>query len=120
MTPKRVGRIVSAIGERANVVVNKQDGKFASAHDLRRAFGTRWAAKVMPAMLKELMRHSSIETTLRYYVEFDADTLVRKLRTDVELAVREGRISYAESGRLLEFYEEGLHGYTYLEDPKER
>ena len=39
--------------------------------------------------------------------------------TDVELAVREGRISYEESGRLLEFYEEGLHGYTYLEDPKE-
>jgi arginine decarboxylase len=54
------------------------------------------------------------------YVEFDADTLVRKLRTDVETAVREGRISYAESGRLLEFYEDGLHGYTYLEDPKER
>ena len=54
------------------------------------------------------------------YVEFDADTLVRKLRTDVELAVREGRISYEESGRLLEFYEEGLHGYTYLEDPKEK
>ena len=50
------------------------------------------------------------------YVEFDADTLVRKLRHDVELAVREGRIDYEESGRLLEFYEEGLHGYTYLEE----
>ena len=42
----------------------------------------------------------------------------RKLRNDVELAVREGRITYEESGRLLEFYEEGLHGYTYLEEPK--
>ena len=49
-----------------------------------------------------------------------ADELVRKLRNDVELAVREGKISFEESGRLLEFYEEGLHGYTYLEDPKER
>jgi arginine decarboxylase len=54
------------------------------------------------------------------YVEFDADTLVRKLRQDVEVAVREERISYEESGRLLDFYEEGLNGYTYLEDPKER
>ncbi len=54
------------------------------------------------------------------YVEFDADTLVRKLRQDVELAVRGGKISYEESGRLLEFYEDGLDGYTYLEDPKER
>ena len=36
------------------------------------------------------------------------ETLVRKLRHDVELAVREGKISYEESGRLLEFYEDGL------------
>ena len=41
-------------------------------------------------------------------------------RTDVELAVREGRISYEEAGRLLKFYEDGLQGYTYLEDPNER
>jgi arginine decarboxylase len=54
------------------------------------------------------------------YVEFDAETLVRKLRQDVERAVREGKISYEESGRLLEFYEDGLKGYTYFEDPKER
>ena len=52
------------------------------------------------------------------YVEFDAEMLVRKLRHDVEHAVREGKISYEESGRLLEFYEEGLHGYTYLEEPR--
>jgi arginine decarboxylase len=54
------------------------------------------------------------------YVEFDAETLVRKLRHDVELAVRQGKISYEESGRLLQFYEDGLQGYTYLEEPKER
>jgi arginine decarboxylase len=34
--------------------------------------------------------------------------------------MREGRIDVEESGRLLRFYEEGLHGYTYLEDPKEK
>jgi arginine decarboxylase len=53
------------------------------------------------------------------YVEFDADTLLRKLRESVEVSVREGRLNFEESGRLLRFYEDGLHGYTYLEDPNE-
>jgi arginine decarboxylase len=26
-------------------------------------------------------------------------------------------MDFEESGRLLRFYEDGLHGYTYLEDP---
>ena len=34
--------------------------------------GERWAARLMPAQLKELMRHESIETTLRFYVGTDA------------------------------------------------
>ena len=38
-----------------------------------------------------------------------------KLRTDVETAVRAGRVDYEGAGRLLRFYEDGLHGYTYLE-----
>ncbi len=42
------------------------------------------------------------------------------LRRDVETALREGRLTYEESGALLQFYEEGLHGYTYLEDVHER
>jgi arginine decarboxylase len=49
------------------------------------------------------------------YVQFKSDALVASLRRDVETALREGRIGYEESGRLLRFYEEGLHGYTYLE-----
>lgn len=47
--------------------------KYASAHDLRRAFGERWAALIMPAHLQQLMRHESIETTLRYYVGANAE-----------------------------------------------
>ncbi len=50
------------------------------------------------------------------YVEFDSDTLLHRMRVDVEAAVREGRIELEQSGRLLRFYEDGLHGYTYLED----
>jgi integrase len=72
MTPADVGEVVRRIGRKASVVVNKADGKYATAHDLRRAFGTRWAKRVMPAILKRLMRHSSINTTMAYYVDLDA------------------------------------------------
>jgi integrase len=75
----RVSRIISRIGEKANVVVNKEQSKFASAHDLRRAFGARWSSKVTPAVLQKLMRHSSIETTMKFYVDFDANLLGRQL-----------------------------------------
>jgi len=71
LQPAAVGKIVSEIGEAAGVKVNTSPAgrvKFASAHDLRRAFGLRWSRRVMPAVLKELMRHESIETTMRFYV----------------------------------------------------
>ena len=77
LKPNEVSKIVAAIGEAAGVrvYVNPKDPdkvKYASAHDLRRAFGERWAARLMPPQLKELMRHESIETTLRFYVGTDA------------------------------------------------
>jgi hypothetical protein len=46
--------------------------KYASAHDCRRSFGTRWAYRVLPQVLQQLMRHERIETTLAYYVELEA------------------------------------------------
>ena len=75
---RRVSEIISAIGKKAGVVVhvsptNPEKVKYASAHDFRRAFGERWAARVMPKQLQELMRHESIETTLRYYVGRNAE-----------------------------------------------
>lgn len=75
---RRVSEIVSAIGKKAGVVVHVDPTdptkvKYASAHDFRRAFGERWAARVMPKQLQELMRHESIQTTLRYYVGRNAE-----------------------------------------------
>jgi len=52
------------------------------------------------------------------YVQFKSTSLLEQYRKDVELALREGKIGYEESGRLLKFYEDGLHGYTYLENVK--
>jgi arginine decarboxylase len=92
--------------------------------DLHNLFGDTHAVHVSldgggNVVLDAVIKGDTVREVLDY-VEFDPETLVRKLRQDVELAVREGRVTYEESGRLLEFYEEGLHGYTYLEDPKDR
>jgi arginine decarboxylase len=51
------------------------------------------------------------------YVEFDAGLLVQRLRGAIEHAVRDGLICDQQAGRFLRFYEEGLGGYTYLEEP---
>lgn len=79
----RVGKVVSEIGEKAGVKVNTEAHtgrvKYASAHDLRRSFGERWAVQVMPQVLKELMRHESIETTMKYYVGRNAETTAAAL-----------------------------------------
>jgi len=75
-----VSRMVSAIGEKAGVVVDQRTKagetvrKFASAHDLRRAFGQRWSRKLRPQDLQKLMRHASLTTTFAYYVDNDAET----------------------------------------------
>ncbi|MEX2122193.1 MAG: site-specific integrase, partial [Pirellulales bacterium] len=70
-----VARVLSDIGKAAGVKVSTSGKvKFASAHDLRRSFGERWAARVMPQLLMVLMRHESIDTTMRYYVGRNAQT----------------------------------------------
>jgi arginine decarboxylase len=51
------------------------------------------------------------------YVQYSADELIARLRKDVERAVRSGKISLNESRQMLRFYESGLEGYTYLEEP---
>ena len=92
--------------------------------DLHNLFGDTHAVHVSldercNVVLDHVIKGDTVKEVLDY-VEFDAEMLVRKLRHDVEHAVREGRITFEESGRLLEFYEDGLHGYTYLEEPRER
>lgn len=97
MTGKRVSRIITKIGKAAGVVVDRTkkrvkrqtEGKtemvevevlkYASAHDLRRGFGTKWARRCWPATLQKLMRHASINTTMAYYVDLDADAVADEL-----------------------------------------
>jgi arginine decarboxylase len=87
--------------------------------DLHNLFGDTHAVHVSldangEARLDTLIKGDTVREVLDY-VEFDPEMLLQKLRTDVESAVREGRIDYEGAGRLLRFYEDGLHGYTYLE-----
>ena len=79
LTVDMIRPVVSDIGRRAGVVVDKAKGQHATAHDFRRAFGTRWAPRVKPIRLQLLMRHQSIETTLKYCVAEDADDVAADL-----------------------------------------
>src|SRR5215208_132303 len=88
--------------------------------DLHNLFGDTHAVHVSlddngGARLDALIKGDTVREVLDY-VEFDAATLMNRLREDVEHAVREGRMDLEQSGRLLRFYEHGLQGYTYLED----
>nr|WRX36722.1 hypothetical protein [uncultured bacterium] len=84
-TRHTIGPMVSCIGKQAKVVTNQttKNGElvkeFAIAHGLRRSFGARWARMVMPAVLRELMRHKDISTTMHYYVDLDAESTADEL-----------------------------------------
>jgi integrase len=80
---QRAGRMVALFGELARVVVHTDAKtgkvKFASAHDLRRSFGTRWAKRVKTPVLMRLMRHENIQTTMAYYVSLECDEIAEEL-----------------------------------------
>ena len=43
--------------------------------------------------------------------------VLEQMRKDLERAVRAGKISPTEAKKFIQFYESGLNGYTYLEEP---
>jgi arginine decarboxylase len=87
--------------------------------DLHNLFGDTNAVHVLldangAVTLDAVIRGDTVRDVLDY-VQFKSTELAEHFRRDVENAVREGRIGYEESGLLLRFYEDGLNGYTYLE-----
>jgi arginine decarboxylase len=87
--------------------------------DMHNLFGDTHAVHVTldadgGVVLDAVIKGDTVREVLQY-VDFDTNALVAKLRADAETAVREGRMTFEESGRLLKFYEDGLGGYTYLE-----
>ncbi len=91
--------------------------------DLHNLFGDTHAVHVTiggngEAILDAVIQGDTVREVLDY-VQFNAKSLVERYRRDVEAALREGRIGYEDSGRLLRLYVDGLNGYTYLEDETE-
>jgi arginine decarboxylase len=65
--------------------------------------------------LEHVVQGDTVSEVLSY-VEYDRLELVKRMRNLAELAVREGRLTLEASADLMRKYEEGLSGYTYLED----
>lgn len=75
-------KMIIAICRKAGVYTHhrgqgaKREQQPAGAQAFRRAFGERWVRrKIMPQVLQQMMRHEDIETTMRYYVALESETL---------------------------------------------
>lgn len=79
VSENRATKVISMIGRAAGIITDPATGRTATAHDLRRAFAQRWAARLTPIDLQRLMRHASIDTTRAYYTDEDADGLATRL-----------------------------------------
>jgi arginine decarboxylase len=89
--------------------------------DLHNLFGDTNAVHVSldedgEVIVDEFIKGDTVREVLAY-VQYSADELLAKMRKEVEKAVRQSKISLNESRQLLRFYETGLEGYTYLEEP---
>jgi arginine decarboxylase len=91
--------------------------------DLHNLFGDTNAVHVDLNESGEVELHAIIKgdtvSEVLDYVQFKGRDLIDRLQMSVEIAVREGRIDHQQAGRFVKFYEDGLNGYTYLEEPGE-
>jgi integrase len=62
-SPREVSRKFTKLARKAGLKI--------SLHDLRRSFGSRYAAVVPAPVLQRLMRHADIKTTLTFYADVD-------------------------------------------------
>jgi arginine decarboxylase len=85
--------------------------------DLHNLFGDTDAVHVRldgdDYRVEHVVEGDSVSEVLSY-VQYSKEDLVSRVRRAVEVALREKRLTMAESGRLLRRYEEALEGYTYL------
>jgi arginine decarboxylase len=85
--------------------------------DLHNLFGDTDAVHVKvdgdDYTVEKVVKGDSVSEVLSY-VQYDKGDLIAKVRRSVEAALREKRITMAESGRFMKRYEEALGGYTYL------
>src|SRR5215212_8099309 len=85
--------------------------------DLHNLFGDTDAVHVKLVgedyRVEHVVQGDSITEVLSY-LQYSRDDLIARVRRAIEDAVREKRLTPAESGRLMRRYQEGLDGPTYL------
>jgi arginine decarboxylase len=64
--------------------------------------------------IDEVIEGDTVEEVLAY-VQYDVADLKKAMRQDIEAACKQQRLTFAEGKSLLQFYDDGLEGYTYLE-----
>ena len=87
--------------------------------DLHNLFGDTHVAHVRTDKdgrwwIEEVVEGDSVKEVLGY-MQYDPASLSRMIRSECEGSVRDGRLTVAESRSLMNAYESGLAGYTYLE-----
>ena len=92
--------------------------------DLHNLFGDTNAVHVRlgdtgEVILDSVIKGDTVREVLNY-VQFISDALVTGCAATWKRHCAKAGSRYEESGALIHFYEEGLHGYTYLEDVHER
>lgn len=88
--------------------------------DLHNLFGDTHEVHVRLSSKNEvifdaMLKGDTVSEVLEY-VHYNRDQLVGQIQTVVERAVRKGLLTHQEAGQFVAFYEQGLNGYTYLED----
>jgi arginine decarboxylase len=64
--------------------------------------------------IEEVFEGDTVTDVLRY-VNYEPAHLLKKLRQNVEGALRKGLMSFEDSKQIVDMYQAGLTGYTYLE-----
>ncbi len=65
--------------------------------------------------IDEVIEGDTVEEVLQY-VQYDIADMKRAMRLDIEAACRQNRLTLTEGKSLLKYYDDGLEGYTYLEE----
>ncbi len=85
--------------------------------DLHNLFGDAHAVHIRIEdgdwSIEEIVKGDTSKEVLAY-VQYDTSGFLKQMSQDCERAVKAGRLSAAETKRLMEFYENGLNSYTYL------
>jgi arginine decarboxylase len=87
--------------------------------DLHNLFGDTDAVHVSLTENGYLLDHyipGDSVTEVLSYVQYLHHNMIEKIRQSAEDSIQKGILSKQEAKALLRFYEEGLSGYTYLED----